>query len=70
MNKYAIKLVKGKKLPRKPIYRVKPVELETLKIYIEIYFKTGFIQPFKTLSGALILFDKKPDGSFWLCVNY
>ncbi len=46
------------------------MELETLKTYIETHLKTGFIWPFKSPAGALILFDKKPDGSLRLCVDY
>ena len=46
------------------------MELETLKAYIKTHLKTGFIQPFKSPTGAPILFDKKPDGSFYLCMKY
>ena len=46
------------------------MELETLKTYIETYLKTGLIQPFKSPAGTPILFDKKSDGSFCLCVDY
>ena len=41
-----------------------------MKIYSEIHLKTGFIKPFKSLPGILILFNKKSDGSFWVYVNY
>ncbi len=46
------------------------MELETLKTYIETHLKTGFIQPSKSPAGAPIFFDKKPNGSFHLCVDY
>ena len=46
------------------------MELKTLKTYIEIYLKTGFIWPSQSPVDTLTLFDKKPDNSFWLCVNY
>ena len=46
------------------------MELETLKTYIKTHLKTGFIRPSKSPAGAPILFDKKPDGSFCLCVDY
>ena len=69
INKHAIKLEEGKEPPYGPIYSLGPVELETLKTYIKIHLKTGFIQPFKSSAGALILLDKKPDGNLWLCVN-
>ncbi len=46
------------------------MELETLKTYIETHLKTGFIRPSKSPADAPILFDKKPDGSLRLCVDY
>ena len=70
INEHTIKLKKDKQLPYRPIYSLRPLELETLKTYIETHLKTGFIQSSKSLAGALILFDNKPGGSFWLCVNY
>ena len=70
INKYAIKLQDGKQPFYRPIYSLGPLELETLKTYIETHLKTGFIQLFKSPTGALILFDKKSDGRLWLCVNY
>ena len=70
LNKNAIKLENGKQPPHEPIYSLGPVELETLKIYIETHLKTGFIQPSKSPTGTPILFDKKLDGSLCLCVDY
>ena len=46
------------------------MELETLKTYIKTHLKIGFIQPLKSPAIAPILFDKKPDGSFRLYVEY
>ena len=46
------------------------MELEILKTYIETHLKTGLIQPSKSLVDVSILFDKKPDGSFPLCIDY
>ena len=70
LNEHAIELKGGKQPLYGPIYSPGPVELEILKTYIEIYLKTGFIWPSKSPAGTPILFDKKPDGSLWLCVNY
>ena len=70
INKYAIKLQDDKQPPYGLIYSLGPVELKTLKTYIKTHLKTGFIGSFKSPAGTLILFDKKPDGSFWLCVDY
>ena len=70
INKHTIELQDGKQPPYGPIYNLRPVELETLKIYIKIHLKTRFIRPFKSPASAPILFNKKSYGSFWLCVNY
>ena len=43
INKRAIKLQEVKQLPYRPIYSLKLIELETLKIYIKTHLKTGFI---------------------------
>ena len=43
INKHAIKLQDGKQPPYGPIYSLGPMELETLKTYIETHLKTGFI---------------------------
>ena len=69
LNEHAIDLEDGKQPPYGPIYSLGPVELETLKTYIETHLKTGFIRPFKSPAGAPILFDKKPDGNLHLCVH-
>ena len=42
-NKHAIQLEKDKQPPYRPIYSLELVELETLKIYIKTYLKTGLI---------------------------
>ena len=70
INEHAIKSVRGKQSPYWPIYSLSPVELETMKTYIETHLKTRFIRPSKFPAGAPILFDKKPDGSLRLCVDY
>ena len=70
LNEHTINLENGKQLPYRPIYSLGLVKLETLKTYIETHLKTGFIQSFKFAMGTLILFDKKPDNSLRLCVDY
>ena len=44
--------------------------METLKTYIKTNLANGFIRPSKSPAGAPILFDRKPDGSLRLCVDY
>ena len=46
------------------------MELEILKAYIKNNMVNGFIRPSKSPAGALILFDKKPDASLILCIDY
>ncbi len=70
INNYAIELVDDQQLPYDPIYSLGPVELETLKAYIENNLANAFIWPSKSPAGVPILFDKKPDGSLRLCVDY
>ena len=70
INDHAIKLGEDQQPAFGPIYSLRPVELETLKTYIKTILANGFIQPFKSLTRAPILFDWKSDESLSLCVDY
>lgn len=70
LNKHAIKLKDGKQPHYRLIYSLGLIDLETLKTYIKTHLKISLIQLFKFPAGTLILFSKKPDGSFWLCFNW
>ena len=71
INNHAIKLVDDcQQPPYGPIYSLGPLGLKTLKTYIETNLANGFIKPSKSPAGAPILFDRKSDGSLWLCVDY
>ncbi len=70
MNEYAIKLAEEKQQTYGPIYAFSLVKLETLKTYIKTHLKTGFIQLSKSPISAFILFNKKPDGSLHLYIDY
>ena len=70
INDHAIKLVDDWQPPYGLIYSLSSVELEKLKAYIKNNLVSNFIRPSKSPAGALILFDKKPDGSLRLCVDY
>ncbi len=70
INDHAIELVDDWQPPYGPIYSLGPVELETLKAYIENNLANGFIRLSKSPARAPILFDKKPDGNLRLCVDY
>ena len=70
INDHTIELVNGQQPPDEPIYSLGPVELETLKAYIETNLANEFIRPSQSLAGASILFDRKSNGSLQLCVDY
>ena len=70
LNEHIIDLEDNKQPLYGSIYSLGLVSLETLKTYIETHLKTGFIRPSKSSAGAPILFNKKSNGSFYLCVNY
>ena len=70
INEHAIELEEGKQPPFGPIYSLGSVELEILKTYIKTNLANGFIRPSKSPAGASILFDRKPNRSFRLCVDY
>ncbi len=67
---YTIELVDDWQPPYGPFYSLGPVELETLKAFIENNLANNFIRPSKSFDGASILFNKKPDGRLRLYVDY
>ena len=71
INDHTIELIDScQQLPYRPIYSLEPVELETLKAYIETNLANEFIRLSKSLTGAPIFFDRKLNGSLRLCVYY
>ena len=70
INDHPINLLDNKQLPYGPIYSLMLVELEMLKTYIKANLASGFIRLSKSLAAALILFVRKKDGSFRLCIDY
>lgn len=46
------------------------MEFKISKTYIKTNLANEFIQPSKSPIDALILFVKKPNGGFYLCVDY
>ena len=70
INDHTIKLVDDWQPLYESIYSLGPVELETLKTYIKTNLANYFIKPSKSPAGAPIFFDKKPNGSFQLYVDY
>ncbi len=70
INNHAIELRDDWQPPYSSIYNLGPVELKILKVYIKNNLANGFIRPSKSPVIVLILFNKKSDSSFRLCVNY
>ncbi len=70
INNHAIELVDDWHPSYGLIYSLGPVELEILKTYIKKNLVNCFIRPFKSPTRISIVFDKKPDNSLRLCVDY
>ncbi|GKD49213.1 putative reverse transcriptase domain-containing protein [Tanacetum coccineum] len=51
-------------------YRLAPAKLQELSTQLQELSDRGFIRPSSSSSGASVLFVKKKDGSFWMCINY
>ncbi|GJY23675.1 putative reverse transcriptase domain-containing protein [Tanacetum coccineum] len=51
-------------------YRLAPLELQELSTQLQEIYDKGFIRPSSSPWGALILFVKKKDGSFWMRIDY
>ena len=70
INNHTIKLIDGEQPLYEPIYSLEPIELETLKAYIETNLVNEFIRLSKSPIGDFILFDRKLDSFPRLCINY
>ncbi|XP_069147079.1 uncharacterized protein [Solanum lycopersicum] len=53
-----------------PPYRMAPAELRELKAQLQELLNKGFIRPSASPWGAPVLFVKKKDGSFRMCIDY
>ncbi|GKC71873.1 putative reverse transcriptase domain-containing protein [Tanacetum coccineum] len=51
-------------------YRFAPSELQELSTQLQELSDKGFIRPSSSPWGAPVLFVKKKDGSFWMCIDY
>ena len=47
-----------------------PAEVRELKAQLQELLGKGFIRPSATRWGSLVLFVKKKDGSFRMCIDY
>nr|GEV14877.1 putative reverse transcriptase domain, ribonuclease H-like domain, aspartic peptidase domain protein [Tanacetum cinerariifolium] len=51
-------------------YRLAPSEMKELSDQLKELAAKGFIRPSSSPWGAPVLFVKKKDGSFWMCIDY
>ncbi|GJT67346.1 putative reverse transcriptase domain-containing protein, partial [Tanacetum coccineum] len=51
-------------------YRLAPSEMKELSDQLQELSDKGFIRPSSSPWGAPVLFIKKKDGSFWMCIDY
>ncbi|GJV03733.1 hypothetical protein Tco_1337302 [Tanacetum coccineum] len=51
-------------------YRLAPSEMKELLDQLQDLSSKGFIRPNSSPWGAPVLFVKKKDGSFWMCIDY
>ncbi|GKB26966.1 putative reverse transcriptase domain-containing protein, partial [Tanacetum coccineum] len=68
--KFRIELIPGAMLVAKSPYRLAPSELEELSGQLKELQDKGFIRPSSSPWGAPVLFVKKKDGSFRMCIDY
>ncbi|GJY92545.1 putative reverse transcriptase domain-containing protein [Tanacetum coccineum] len=68
--KFRIELIHGATPVAKPPYRLEPSELEELSGQLKKLQDKGFIRPSSPPWGAPVLFVKKKDGSFRMCIDY
>ena len=67
---FSIDLVPGTSPICMAPYRMTPVELKELKVQLQEFVEKGFIRPSVFPWGAPVLFVKKKDGTFRLCIDY
>ena len=67
---HRIELVAGAQPPSLPTYKLSTAELDELKRQLSDLLSKGYIERSKSPFGAPILFVKKKDGSFRMCVDY
>ncbi|GJW80468.1 putative reverse transcriptase domain-containing protein [Tanacetum coccineum] len=67
---FQIDLVPGNAPVARAPYRLAPSELKELSTQLQELSNKGFIRPSSLPWGAPVLFVKKKDGSFWMCIDY
>lgn len=67
---HVIQLIDEAIKPCLPLYRLSPLEQGELKRTIDDLLAKGFIRPSHSPFGSPVIFVKKKDGSFRMCVDY
>nr|GEW26560.1 putative reverse transcriptase domain-containing protein [Tanacetum cinerariifolium] len=67
---FQIDLVPGAAPMARAPYRSAPSEMKELSDQLKELADKGFIRPSSSPWGAPVLFVKKKDGSFWMCIDY
>ncbi|GKF16500.1 putative reverse transcriptase domain-containing protein, partial [Tanacetum coccineum] len=67
---FQIDLVPGVVLVARAPYRLAPAKMQELSTQLQELSEKGFIRPSSSPWGTLVLFVKKKDGSFWMCIDY
>ncbi|GJY06813.1 putative reverse transcriptase domain-containing protein [Tanacetum coccineum] len=67
---FQIDLVPGAAVVARAPYRLAPSEMEELFTQLQELSDKGFIRPSSSPWGASVLFFKKKDGSFRICIDY
>ncbi|GJS41847.1 putative reverse transcriptase domain-containing protein [Tanacetum coccineum] len=68
--KFQIDLVPGAAPVARAPYRLAPAEMQELSTQLQELSDRGFIRPSSSPCGAPVLFVKKKDGSFRMCIDY
>nr|GFA93314.1 putative reverse transcriptase domain-containing protein [Tanacetum cinerariifolium] len=67
---FQIDLVHGAALVARSTYRLASSEMQELSTKLQELSDKGYIRPSSSHWGALVLFVKKKDGSFQMCIDY
>ncbi|GKF04102.1 putative reverse transcriptase domain-containing protein [Tanacetum coccineum] len=67
---FQIDLVPGAAPVARAPYQLAPAELQVLSTQLQELFDKGFIRPSSSPWGAPVLFVKKKNGSFRMCIDY
>nr|GEY65732.1 putative reverse transcriptase domain-containing protein [Tanacetum cinerariifolium] len=69
-DKFQIDLIPGYARVARALYLLAPSEMKELSNHLHELSVKGFIRPSSSPWGAPVLFVKKKDGSFWMCIDY